>query len=243
MTSFCSRAKRCCKNSAHGAHLYAVVQGAGGMRFYSPQFLDELSALCRTYNVLLIFDEIATGFGRSGKLFACLYSQSIPDILCLGKALTGGYITLAATLTSNEVSETISKGKPGLFMHGPTYMANPLACAVGLASTKLLLSTPWKNKVFEIEKIMNTHLSACVHLEGVADVRVLGAIGVVEMKNPLEMKIIQPEFVKRGIWVRPFGKLIYIMPAFNIDKQDLIALCKGIYEVIDFMKILYKAQS
>ena len=212
--------------------LEPVVQGAGGMRFYSPHYLRRVRELCDQHSILLIVDEIATGFGRTGKLFACEHAGISPDIMCIGKALTAGYITLAATLCNDKVSNGICSGDNGVFMHGPTYMANPLACAVANASIDLLLNSDWQTAVTAIGQQMREELAPCKDFSYVTDVRVLGAIGVVELKSAVNTGELMPLFIEQGVWVRPFGNIIYLMPPFIISKDDLSKLTSAVIKVV-----------
>lgn len=248
---------------AHGTDIAAfilepIVQGTGGMRFYSPLYLIRLKELCKKYKILLIFDEIATGFGRTGKMFACEHTKSyideymshnihttldkgttyiLPDIMTIGKGLTGGYMSMAATICTKDVAETICNAEPGVFMHGPTFMANPLACAVANASINLLLKdfdidNRLLPKCKQIEKMLISFLEPAKELKCVEDVRVLGTIGVIELKEPVDLHTIQPLFVKHGVWLRPFGKLVYMMPAYIFKERDLYTLCNQTIKVL-----------
>jgi adenosylmethionine-8-amino-7-oxononanoate aminotransferase len=212
--------------------LEPVVQGAGGMWFYSPAYLKRLRELCNDAKIPLILDEIATGFGRTGEMFGSDHAGISADIMCLGKALTGGTMSLAATLVSKDICAVIGKTSPGALMHGPTFMANPLACAAARASLDLLETTPWRARVANIQSQLRTELEACRDLPGVADVRTLGAIGVVELEQPVDMARVQPAFVERGVWIRPFGRLVYTMPPFVTSPEDVTALTDAVYSVI-----------
>jgi adenosylmethionine-8-amino-7-oxononanoate aminotransferase len=209
-----------------------IVQGAGGMRFYSAELVAELRRLCDRSGLLLIADEIATGFGRTGKLFACEHAGITPDILCVGKALTGGTLSLAATLARPHVAEGLARSGPGLLMHGPTFMGNPLACAVALALLAVLDRFDWRARVAEIEAQLQRELEPCRAHPRVRDVRVLGAIGVLELHEPIDLGEMVPRLVDQGVWLRPFGKLLYTMPPYVISADDLSRVTAAMASVL-----------
>lgn len=212
--------------------LEPIVQGAGAMKFYHPEFLKGARRLCDEYKILLICDEIATGFGRTGKMFACHHAQIEPDIMCLGKAITGGYLSFAATLASRDVAYAVSRGEAGVFMHGPTFMANPLACAAANASLDLASESGYLENVLRIEKHFKERFAEIRQIKGVADTRVLGAIGVAEMRENVDVQKIQEMFVEKGVWIRPFGRLVYLMPPFVISDADLGRLTGALIDVL-----------
>lgn len=213
--------------------LEPIVQGAGGMHFYSADYLRRVRELCDTFNVLLIVDEIATGFARSGEFFACHHAAICPDIMCVGKAMTGGYLSLAATLTSDKVAAGICDGEAGAFMHGPTFMANPLACSIANASINLLVKSDWHSNIERISTRLKNKLLPFADHPKVADTRVLGAIGVIETHNAIDMLKMQKRLTEIGVWLRPFGKLIYTMPPYIIDDSDLDAVCNAMMTVAE----------
>ena len=219
-----------------GFILEPIVQGAGGMRIYNPLYLKKARKLCSKYDILLIADEIATGFGHTGKMFACEWADIKPDIITVGKGLTGGYMTMAAMITSKNVSDTISNSEIGVLMHGPTFMANPLACSVANASINLLLESNWQNNVKKIEEIFTKELENAKNIDLVKDVRNIGAIGIIELKDDCYAQQVQDYCVKNGVWIRPFGKLVYSIVAYTIEEKDLIKIIRTMIDAIKSIK-------
>ena len=219
-----------------GFILEPIVQGAGGMRIYNPLYLKKVRELCTKYDILLIADEIATGFGHTGKMFACEWADIKPDIITVGKGLTGGYMTMAAMITSKNVSDTISNSEIGVLMHGPTFMANPLACSVANASINLLLESNWQNNVKKIEEIFTKELENAKNIDLVKDVRNIGAIGIIELKDDCYAQQVQDYCVKNGVWIRPFGKLVYSIVAYTIEEKDLIKIIRTMIDAIKSIK-------
>ena len=219
-----------------GFILEPIVQGAGGMRIYNPSYLKKAREFCTKYDILLIADEIATGFGHTGKMFACEWADIKPDIITVGKGLTGGYMTMAAMITSKNVSDTISNSKIGVLMHGPTFMANPLACSVANASINLLLESNWQNNVKKIEEIFTKELEKAKNIDLVKDVRNIGAIGIIELKDDCYAQQVQDYCVKNGVWIRPFGKLVYSIVAYTIEEKDLIKIIRTMIDAIKSIK-------
>ncbi|MDE6575448.1 MAG: aminotransferase class III-fold pyridoxal phosphate-dependent enzyme, partial [Muribaculaceae bacterium] len=212
--------------------LEPIVQGAGGMWFYHPEYLRQLRSLCTQYGVLLIFDEIATGFWRTGRFFAWEHAGVEPDIMCIGKGLTAGYLTMSAVLTTADVATCISKGEAGVLMHGPTFMANPLSCAIALESLRMLKERDMKTHLLSMQSIMEEHLAPARELPGVNDVRVLGSIGVIELKRNVDVGTFQKECVRKGVWIRPFGKNAYIMPSYVASPDQIKFLCNTLVELV-----------
>ncbi|CAI4236174.1 CGH_1_collapsed_G0026050.mRNA.1.CDS.1 [Saccharomyces cerevisiae] len=218
-----------------GVVMESIVQGAGGLRMYHPYFLKRVRALCNDFNILLILDEVAVGLGRTGMLFGFEHAGIVPDIVCLGKTLTAGYLTLSATVTTREIGDQISSGPEGCFMHGQTYMANPLACAVASENLSILMEGKWKSQVRQIEVQLKKELVPLLEHPIVADVRILGAIGVVEVTKRVNVEVLQEQFIKAGAWIRPFGNIIYILPPYIITSEELTVLTEAIRSVLDFI--------